>query len=124
VASNSAAVAHRQQHGYNRLTELQQFTLGDLVWLSVLTAGKLTAHWEGQWKVDEVKNSVNVKISNDSHVVHVNRFRHRIPPSSDEATTTDGDQHIDMKHSIVTETNPPAWQNPVCIRNPPDRLRY
>jgi len=126
VASNSASAAHRQQQGYNRLTKLQQFTPGDLVWLSVPTADKLTPHWEGRWKVDEVKNSINVKISNDSQskVVHVNRLRHRIQPSSDEATTTDSDQPIDIEHSIVTETNSPARQYPVRIRNPPDRLRY
>ena len=126
VASNSASAAHRQQQGYNRLTKLQQFTPGDLVWLSVPTAGKLTPHWEGQWKVDEVKNSVNVKISNDSQskVVHVNRLRHHVQPSSDKATTKDSDQHIDIEHSIVTETNPPARQYPIRMRNPPDSLRY
>ena len=104
MASNSASAAHRQQQGYSRLTKLQQFTPEDLVWLSVPTAGKLTPQWDSWWKVDEVKNSVNVKISHDSQskVVHVNRLRHCIQPSSDEATTTDSDQHIDIEHSIVT----------------------
>ena len=108
VASNSAEAAHRQQQGYNTLTKLQQFTPGDLVCLSVPTAGKLTPGWEGRWKVDEVKNNLNVKISNDSQskAVHVNRLRHRIQPTSDEVTITDGDQHFNVEHLVVTETTP------------------
>jgi len=79
MASNSAAAAHRQQQGYNRCTKPQQFTTGDLAWLSVLTADKLSPHWKGRWKVEEIKDSVNVRISNGSQskVVHVNRLRHR-----------------------------------------------
>ena len=79
VTFNTATAAHRQQQGYNRFTKLQHFAPGDLVWLSIPNASKLAPHWEGQWKVVEVKNDVNVKISNgnQSKVVHVNRLRHR-----------------------------------------------
>ena len=74
VTSNTAAAAHRQQQGYNRLTKLHQFSPSDLVWLSIPNASKLAPHWEGEWKVEEVKNIVNVKITNgkQSKVVHVN----------------------------------------------------
>ena len=55
--------AYRQQQDYNKSTRFQQFPPGDLVWLSVPTASKLAPHWESEWKIAEVKNDVNVKIS-------------------------------------------------------------
>ena len=48
VNSTSAAATHKQQQGYSRFIKAQQFALGDLVWLSIPTAGKLTPHWEGK----------------------------------------------------------------------------
>ena len=110
VTSNSAAAAHRQQHGYNRFTKPQRFAPGDLVWLSIPTAGKLIPHWEGRWKVEEVKNSVNVNISNDyqSKVVHVNRLRHRLQPSLDDTYLSDNNQAIEIEHLIAPEPTP-SW---------------
>ena len=46
VTFNTATAAHRQQQGYNRFTKLQQFAPGDLVWLLIPNASKLTPHWE------------------------------------------------------------------------------
>ena len=91
VTFNTATAAHRQQQGYNRFTKLQQFAPGDLVWLSIPNASKLAPHWEGEWKVIEVKNNVNVKISNEnqSKVVHVNRLRHRFQPTPAEAALSE-----------------------------------
>ena len=37
---------------------------GDLIWLSIPTAGKLSSRWEGGWKIDEVKSPVTMKIAN------------------------------------------------------------
>ena len=62
VTSNSTMAAHRQRQEYNKSTRLQQFAPGDLVWLSIPNASKLAPHWEGEWKITEVKNNVNVKI--------------------------------------------------------------
>ena len=111
---NSAAAAHRQQHGYNRCTKSQQFAPGDLVWLSIPTAGKLTPHWKGRWKVEEVKNNVNVKIINDyqSKVVHDNRLRHRLRPSLDNTYLSDNNQAIDIEHLIAPEPTPPSRRYP------------
>ena len=44
VTFNTAIAAHRQQQGYNTFTKLQQFAPGDVVWLSIPNASKLTPH--------------------------------------------------------------------------------
>ena len=125
VTFNTATAAHRQQHGYNRFTKLQHFAPGDLVWLSIPNASKLAPHWEGQWKVVEVKNDVNVKISNgnQSKVVHVNRMRHRVQPTSSKAACLDNEGTIDVEHFITHEETPPLLETrryPERIRHPPD----
>ena len=129
VTFNTAAAAHRQQQGYNRFTKLQQFSPGDLVWLSIPNASKLAPHWEGEWKVTEVKNSVNVKITNgkQSKVVHVNRLRHRLQPTPAEAAPSDNEVTTKVEHFITQEetTPPPVTRRyPERSRHPPDRLTY
>ena len=76
ATSKSTMAAYRQRQEYNKSTRLQQFVPGDLVWLSIPKASKLAPHREGEWKITEVKNNVNVKISKgtQSKVVHVNRL--------------------------------------------------
>ena len=103
VTSNSTMAAHRQRQDYNKSTRLQQFAPGDLVWLSVPTASKLAPHWEGEWKIAEVKNDVNVNISKgtQSKVVHVNRLRHRFQPLSAEAKPSDSVVSFSVEHSIT-----------------------
>ena len=40
-------VANRQQQGYNKFTAQQQFNKpGDLIWLFIPNAGKLTPQWD------------------------------------------------------------------------------
>ena len=121
--------AHRQQQDYNKSTRFQQFAPGDLVWLSVPTASKLAPHWEGEWKIAEVKNDVNVKISKgmQSKVVHVNRLRHRFQPLSTEAKSSDSVVSFSVEHSIThDEIDPPpiTQRYPERNRYPPDRLTY
>ncbi|KAL5477567.1 hypothetical protein EMCRGX_G024380 [Ephydatia muelleri] len=48
---------------YDRHSAEQPFKPGDLVWLSVPTAGKLNLQWEGNWTVRRVKSPVTVEIS-------------------------------------------------------------
>ena len=75
-----------------------------------LSASKLTPHWEGRWKVEEVKYSVNVEISNDyqSKVVHVNQLRHQLQPSLDDTYPSDNNWAIDIEHLIAPEPTPPS----------------
>ena len=73
------------------------------MWLSVPTASKLAPHWEGEWKIAEVKNDVNVKIpkGTQSKVIHVNRLRHRFQPLSKEAKPSDSVVSFSVEHSVM-----------------------
>ena len=79
VEANLAASASNQKHSYdNRASTPPSFQVGNPVWLSVPTAGKLDPKWEGEWTVKSVKSPVSIEISNDSknstRVVHANRL--------------------------------------------------
>ncbi|KAL5503291.1 hypothetical protein EMCRGX_G010217 [Ephydatia muelleri] len=63
VEAHIAESAHRQKVDYDRHSEERQFKGGDLVWLSVPTAGKLDPRWEGNWTVRSVKSPVTMEIS-------------------------------------------------------------
>ena len=82
VKTNVAQASHRQQSYYDRATQPHQFHVGDPIWLSISTAGKLDPRWEGQWEIQSVKGAATYEISNGSRVrvVHVNRLRHRYQP--------------------------------------------
>ena len=84
VEVHTAHVADNQKQQYNlRSSSQHSFSVGDTVWLSIPTAGKLDPRWEGNWKIKSVKSSLNMEITDDKRtkVVHVNRLRHRIQPS-------------------------------------------
>ena len=64
VENNLAAAAHNQKCTYDQHTLMPTYSVGDLVWLSVPTAGKLDPKWEGRWVVKSVKNPVSIEITN------------------------------------------------------------
>ena len=51
-------------------------------------AKKLDPQWDDRWTITAVKGPLNMEISNGtvSKVIHVNRLRHRIQPSSTDDT--------------------------------------
>ena len=51
---------------YDYCTVARQFAIGDLVWLSIPTAGKLDPRWE--WKC-RVKSAVTMEITDDELTV-------------------------------------------------------
>jgi hypothetical protein len=87
----AAAAAQKQKQHYGQHTKAPSFQVGDPVWLSVPTAGKLDARWEGEWVVKSVKSPTTVQIANSRtiKVVHMNRLQHRNIPS----TTTQQESH-------------------------------
>ena len=99
--------AHRQCKSTINQQDLQQLAPGDLVWLSIRKASKLAPHWEGEWKITEVKNNVNVKISKgtQSKVIHVNCLRHCFQPISTEAIPSDSvvNSGVHVEHLITHE---------------------
>ena len=83
VEAHIVESAHRQKVDDDRHSAERPFEPGDLVWLSVPTAGKLDLRWEGNWTVRRVKSPVTVEISDGDRtkVVHTNRLHIRIQPA-------------------------------------------
>ena len=103
VHTNISLAARNQKLHYDQHTSTPSFKLGDPVWLSVPTAGKLDPRWEGEWVVKSVKSPVSVEIcdSKRTKVVHTNRLRHRYIPDLKDSTihgaedaSTSTDTHV------------------------------
>ena len=73
--------AEIQKQGYDVQSKEQTFIIGDQVWLSCSTAGKLDNRWEAGWEVTEMKGPVTICVKHNDgrrfRTVHVNRLRHR-----------------------------------------------
>ena len=71
VESNLVEAATRQKVGYDKQTRPSRlFKIGDPVWLSILTAGKLNPKWKGNWKVRSVKSPVTMEIMDGKRLSH------------------------------------------------------
>ena len=86
--------AFHQQEAYDKTYKARgrKFKIGEAVWLSIPTAGKLQSRCEGMWIVKAIKSEVNLEISDGvrTKVVHVNRIRHRLQPQpGDDASPAD-----------------------------------
>ena len=66
--------------------QLHSFNVGDLVWLSQPTAGKLDPRWDGSWIIKSFHSPVTLQITNGKldKVVHINHLCHRIQPPCQE----------------------------------------
>ncbi|KAL5509727.1 hypothetical protein EMCRGX_G005145 [Ephydatia muelleri] len=86
VETHMVDAARHQKQEYDKHMGIRTFKAGDLVWLSIPTAGKLDPRWEGGWKVKACKSPVNMEVSDGTRnqVVHVNRLRHRIQMAKGE----------------------------------------
>ena len=125
VETNLAEAATHQKTTYDKHSTSRTFKVGDLVWLSVPTAGKLDPRWEGNWKITAVKSPVTMEISdgNRKKVTHINRLHHRVQPSPHES------QEIRQSHLSWTTPQtehfviPPEVPTPSVRRNPPRNRR-
>ena len=72
--------AKHHKGAYDQKSAEQRFKTGDLVWVSIPTAGKLDPRWEGKWKVKIMRSPVTMEITDGKRtkVVHVNRLQPRI----------------------------------------------
>ena len=86
VHANLVDAGLHQKTGYDSHSLSQHFDVGDTIWLSIPTAGKLDPHWEGKRRIQSIKSFVNVEITDGSRVrvVHINRIRHRHQPDTAE----------------------------------------
>ena len=130
VESNLAAVAHKQKSAYDRHSTLPKFSVGDTVWLSIPTAGKLDSRWEGGWTVKLIKIPVNLEITKGSRskVIHTNCLRHCIQPSPTDLKKETTEipiahwQPPTIDHQYIPPPAPPvARRYPTRVRLRPDR---
>ena len=134
VESNIAAAAARQKSAYDQHCTQRTFSVGDHVWLSIPTAGKLDPRWEGKWKVKAIKGPVNMEITDGrrTRVVHVNRLQKRLQAHpqeiSDMTNPSDAPSHSDVpwiEHEYIPPLSPQGTRRyPARERRPPDRLSY
>ena len=135
VESHIVEAAASQKQQYDQHTSERAFRVGDPVWLSVPTAGKLDPRWEGGWKVTTKKSPVTWEISDGRRVrvVHSNRlhFRHQPTFVAEEKDANDNNgveerEHRwsppQMEHMVVPETDAPTpvRRYPPRNRRPPD----
>ena len=57
VRDHLERAAQHQKTAYDQHSKVRKFQVGQPVWLSVPTAGKLDPRWEGKWKVTKIKTA-------------------------------------------------------------------
>ena len=104
--------AESQRVEYNKHMAKREFHQGDVVWLSIPTAGKLDARWEGKWTVTSPKSPVAVEITDGARtrVVHVNRLRYRVQPEASTLMNTNHKQDWQPPQTdhLLVEGTPPV----------------
>ena len=130
VETNLVEAAEHQKSAYDCYSTSRVLQPGNLVWLSVPTAGKLDPRWEGKWIVKSVKSVVNVEISdgNRTRIVHVNRLRHRLQPClsevKDKAHMPCTWNPSQIEHSYAPPMIRQERRYPQRVRAPPERYGY
>ena len=123
VETHMVDAARHQKQEYDKHMGIRTFKAGDLVWLSIPTAGKLDPRWEGGWKVKACKSPVNMEVSDGTRnrVVHVNRLRHRIQMAEGEEVgstdRTQGEWVPPQIEHITVEGTPPQGPEPDLENN-------
>ena len=130
VETHQAAAGHHQKLFFDRTSHARQFKVGEGVWLSNPTAGKLDPRWEGGWEIQSVKGPVTYEIINGKRtkVVHINRLQRRVQPLTRHQPARQVTDNVpnwespSVNHSIQfegpTRLTP---QYPQRNRHPPDR---
>ena len=126
VEAHNVQASNKQKQYFDEHTSLRTFKQGDPVWLSVPTAGKLDARWEGEWIIQSVVSPTTYTIGdgNRSKTVHINRLRPRLQTSSNSTLTLQPLQKDwsppSVEHQFV-EDDLPEPRYPTRERRPPDR---
>ncbi len=132
VQANLVEAANKQKTQFDKHSKEHSFQVGDPVWLSIPTAGKLDPRWEGKWVIKSIQSPLTFEIIDGKRrrVVHMNQLRHRIelgegrmeeqavwtPPQIDHQIARDND-------SPQAHPNTPPEQNtryPSRVRQQPD----
>ena len=128
--------AHHQKALYDQHTRDRSLQVGDSVWLSIPTAGKLDPRWQGGWEVKSIKGPTTYEIGDGTktRVVHVNRLQRRVQPDVKNPVVPEREVapwSPPLIHHEVVELNetvpvqiPPQPRYPRRNRQPPDRLQF
>ena len=130
VEAHLAQAAHKQKTAYDRHTHQRHFKVGDPVWLSSPTAGKLDLKWEGGWEIQSVQGPSTYTITDGTRTrtVHVNRLRPRTQLTSSHSSTPRGNhwEAPSIEHDVIdTGLDVPGERRyPTCNRRPPERFTF
>ena len=130
VETHLAQAAHKQKTAYDQHTQQRHFKIGNPVWLSSPTAGKLDLKWEGGWKIPSVQGPATYTITNGTttKTVHVNRLRSQIlaTPSHSNTANEANWEAPSIEHDEIDQYIPVCreWRYPTRIRRPPDRFTF
>ena len=77
--------AHHQKTQYDHHVHERSFKVGDSVWLSIPTAGKLEPRWQGGWEIKSIRgqNSYENGDGTVSRTVFINQLQRRVQPHSE-----------------------------------------
>lgn len=125
VESHNVQAHTQQKHYFDQHTRIRSFTIGDPVWLSIPTAGKLDPRWEGGWKIKSVQNPTTYTISDGGRIktVHINRLQPRV--QAVDSSTPNQQLHRknweppQIEHDVV-DSEP---RYPSRTRRPPTRYQ-
>ena len=121
VESHNVQASTQQKYYFDKHSKFRTLTIGDAVWLSIPTAGKLDPRWEGGWTVKSVQSPTTYTISDGSRIrtVHINRLQPRvqavdvsIPNQQTHATNWEAPQ---IEHDVIDSE--PCY--PSRTRRPP-----
>lgn len=127
VEAHNTQASSQQKQYFDKHTLARSFAVGDHVWLSIPTAGKLDPRWEGEWIIQSIVSPTTYTI-HDGHrtrTVHVDRLRQRLQaittspmplplPQKDWAPPSV--QH----HFVTVDHDSPVSRYPTRDRRPPD----
>ena len=125
VESHNVQASTQQKYYFDKHTKFRTFTIGDAVWLSIPTAGKLDPRLEEGWTVKSVHSPTTYTISDGSRIrtVHINRLQPRvqavdvsIPNQQTHATNWEPPQ---IEHYVI-DSEP---RYPARNRRPPTRYQ-
>ena len=126
VELNNVQACGHQKCNFDRSTQTRTFSVGDPVWLSIPTAGKLDPRWEGEWTIRSVQSPVTYTIHDGSRskTVHINRLRPRLQTVTNTTSLPLLQQTWhppSVDHIICTDNIQQSPRYPTHIRQPPDR---
>ena len=130
VEAHMVEKATAQKTSYDDHSKQRTFKVGDPVWLSQPTAGKLDPKWDGSFTVKSIYSPVTLQISNGktTKVVHLNRLRHRLQPANHDTVhpvtlqappwTAPQITHVELDNLAESR------RYPLRVRNQPDRFHF